>query len=96
MDAVFSGAELRDGQVEVKKAVHESLGRIAENDGRASASCPDEVSRRRADDAVDGAPYCASVEEAIARGRVAYMSGDYVEGIDAAFAEAIPRRLSRG
>ena len=84
MDAIFSST------------AREGLVRITENGNGAFVFCSDEVFQRQIDEAVDRALYSANVEGAIARGRAAYMRGDYVEGTDAAFAQAASRRSHCG
>lgn len=96
MDAIFSSTALRDRQAEVKKAAREGVVRITENGAGAFVFCSDEVFQQQLDAAAERALYCASVEGAIARGRAAYAAGDYVEGAEAAFAQATRLRANRG
>jgi PHD/YefM family antitoxin component YafN of YafNO toxin-antitoxin module len=96
MDAIFSSTALRDRQAEVKKAAREGLVRITENGAGAFVFCSDEVFQLQLDEAAERALHCAAAEAAIARGRASYASGDYVEGAEAAFAEAARRRSARG
>lgn len=92
MDAVYSATALRDRQREVKAAARERLVRITENGNGAYVFCSENVFQREVDDAVERALYARRVEDAIAAGRAAIASGDYVEGIAAARAAVAERR----
>lgn len=96
MDAIYSATALRDRQREVKEVARDRLVRITENGAGAYIFCSEDVFQREMDDAVERALYANRVEEAVAKGRAAIASGDYVEGIEDARTAVAQRRALHG